>query len=209
MLEKTKFHLVKFFKNEVLVGTIELIVFTCVIILAWFWWFYDIPWIEPITIIIAMFGGILNTIKRIIKAPKFPSLTFKEYTSKNSMESNFFMWVTFNNFSEAKTASKLSGKWIFLVIYDEEHSTKSELNYALWAFTKYEKTKRLLNDYFIQVILPSNISAIQKFIPKDYHMEKCLLVVLDKKWIILRQEWVYANSDEWLKRVNQDIEKLG
>ncbi|GLI11549.1 hypothetical protein MARBORIA2_06390 [Methanobrevibacter arboriphilus] len=48
----------------------------------------------------------------------------------------------------------------------------------------------------------------KKYIPKNYHMENCLSVVFDKKLNIIRQEGVYANGDEGLKRVREDIKKI-
>lgn len=69
-------------------------------------------------------------------------------------------------------------------------------------------TKRLINQHFIQAIVPSSSAGALKYIPDNYHMENCLLVVLDKKGQMIRQEGVYPNPDEGLKRIRQDIDKL-
>ena len=203
-----QFYLIKFFKNELLIGIIEILIFALVIFTGILWWKTDSPGFEPFTVILAAFGGILDVTKRIITKPTFPKLTFTEYTSKSSTESGFFFGATLTNYKEALKAAKLNNKGLFIVIYDKEHKTKSQLNYALGSFTRYEMTKRLINDYFIQLILQSDDFAIKKLIPENYHMENCLLIILDSKENIITQEGVYANSDEGLRRTKQAIEKL-
>jgi hypothetical protein len=97
---------------------------------------------------------------------------------------------------------------LLIVIYDPEHSTNSQLDYCLGYFSEYQITKRLINQNFVQAIVSSNSTDTHRYIPQNYHMEKCLLVVLDRKQQIIRQEVVYANPDEGLKKVRQDIDKL-
>jgi hypothetical protein len=208
VLTKIRFFVVNFFKRESYIGSIEILLFLGSIITAIEWLIFSNQLLEPYTIILASLGGILDVIKRIIKSPKLPRLSFTEATLSSSKESSFFIGATLTNLGDALNISQKENKGIFIVIYDNAHSTKSQLNYALGSFTQYELTKRLINDYFIQAILPSDFKGIQKYIPKAYHMEKCLLVVLDRMGNIIRQEGVYANGDEGLKRVREDIEKL-
>lgn len=163
--------------------------------------------LEPYTVILACIGGLIDLTKRLITIPQLPEITFTEYTSSSSKEAVFFKGATLISLKEALVASRKSDKGLFLVIYDQEHPTNSELNYSLGAFTRYELTKRLLNEYFIQAIIPSSDPEAQQFIA-DYHMEQCLLIVLNSKGKILRKEGVYANADEGLKRVREDISKL-
>lgn len=208
ILKLIKFYLVAFFKNDWYVGICELVLFAGAIITGIIWWKYNKQELEPITVILASVGGILDVVKRLILSPKLPRLTFSEATSPSSRTSSFFMGATLTNFNDAIKTSQQEKKGLFLVIYDNEHSTNSQLYYSLGYFTQYEQTKRLINQNFIQAIIPTNSANIQKYIPSDYHMENCLLVVLDKNENILRQEGVYANSDEGLKRVRQDVAKL-
>jgi hypothetical protein len=208
VLKRIKFHLVAFFKNDWYVGICEFALFTSAIITGIIWWKYNKQELEPITVILAGIGGILDVVKRLIRTPKLPRLTFTEATSPSSRTSSFFMGATLTNFKDAFKTMQQENKGLFLVIYDNEHSTNSQLDYSLGYFTQYEQTKRLINQNFIQAIIPTSSADIQKYIPNDYHMENCLLIVLDKKGNIIRQEGVYANSDEGLERVRQDVAKL-
>jgi hypothetical protein len=208
ILKKLKFYTVAYFKNDWYVGICELILFTSAIITGIVWWKYNEPELEPITVILAGIGGVLDVIKRLIRAPKLPRLTFTEATIQSSRESSFFIGATLTCLKDAISTAKNENKGLFLVIYDNEHSTNSQLDYSLGYFTQYEQTKRLINQNFIQAIIPTSSLDTHKYIPDNYHMENCLLVVIDKKGHIIRQEGVYANPDEGLKRVREDFEKL-
>jgi hypothetical protein len=206
-LKKLKFYMVKFLGNNKIIGVVHLSLFVGTIITATIWLKYDKQELEPITII---FGSIIaiTDILKIIIMPNIPKLTFSEYTSASRMEASFFMGVTLTKVDDALHSAEEENKGLFMVVYDNNHSTKSQLNYSLGCFTRYEITKRLINEHFIQAIISTDEYAVIKFIPNDYHMENCLLVVLDKSGKIIRQEGVYANADEGLKRVRQDIEKI-
>lgn len=207
-MKRIKFYIITFFKRESYIGVLEIILFLSSIVTAVEWLIYDNQNLEPYTIILACLGGILDVIKRIIKEPKLPRITFTEAKLQSSRESSFFIGATLTNLSEALSAAKKEYKGVFIVIYDREHSTNSQLDYSLGCFTRYEQTKRLINQYFIQAIISSDSKNIRAYIPQNYHMENCLLVVLNYEGNIVRQEGVYANADEGLKRVNYDIEKL-
>jgi hypothetical protein len=207
-MKRLLFYLGTFFKNNWYIGTVELILFTASIGTAIYWWNKSDPSVEPITIIFASVGAILDLIKRLIRSPKLHRLTFSESIAKSSRESSFFFGATLVNYRDAIKIAKKENKGIFLVIYDNEHSTKSKLDHSLGYFTQYEMTKRLINQSFIQAIVPSSDFDVKQFIPHDYHMENCLLVVIDTNNKIIRQEGVYANPDEGLKRVRLDIETM-
>jgi hypothetical protein len=206
LLHKIKFYTVSFLKNELYIGISEGLLIIVTLAMAIFWIIFNKSEIEPYTIITACFTGLLDLTKRLVTIPKLPKLTFEEAIAPSSKEAAFFIGATLTNLKEAINASHKSGKGLFLVIYDQEHPTNSELNYALGAFTSYELTKRLINDYFIQAVVPSTDPGVQQYIA-DYHMELCLLVVLNSKGKVLRKEGVYANADEGLKRVREDILK--
>jgi hypothetical protein len=207
-MKRLKFFIVAFFKNNWYIGSVELFLFLASITTAILWWNRDDPSLEPITIILVCIAGILNLIKRLIRNPVLQRLTFAESVAKSTRDSSFFIGATLVNYNEAIEIAKKEKKGVFLVIYDKEHSTRSNLDYSLGYFTNYEMTKRLINQYFIQVIVPSSDPDASKLIPEDYHMENCLLVVIDTKNKVIRKEGVYANPDEGLKRVRLDIETM-
>jgi hypothetical protein len=206
-MTKIKFYLIHFFKNELYVGIVEGLLLIGALVMGILWLVFNKSDLEPYTVILACVGGLVDLTKRLITIPQLPKITFTEAISPSSKEASFFKGVTLTSLEEAIVASRESSKGLFLVIYDREHPTNSGLNYSLGAFTRYELTKRLINDYFIQAIVPSIGLEVQQYIA-DYHMEQCLLVVLDSKGKILRKEGVYANADEGLKRVREDISKL-
>jgi hypothetical protein len=206
--KKLKFYVIKFFGNNKIIGVVHLSLFVGTIITATIWLKYNKQELEPITIIFGSIIAIIDILKIIVTMPNLPKLTFSEYKSTSRMEASFFMGITLTNVDEALHSAKEENKGLFMVIYDNNHSTKSQLNYSLGYFTQYEMTKRLINEHFIQAIISTDTYEVNKFIPNDYPMENCLLIVLDKNGKIIRQEGVYANSDEGLKKVRQDIEKI-
>ncbi|GLI11550.1 hypothetical protein MARBORIA2_06400 [Methanobrevibacter arboriphilus] len=149
MLKKMKFYIFRILQNNRITGTIDLILWIVIIVTALIWFKFNIQELEPITIILTSLIGIFAIIKIFVVEPVIPEITFSEYKSENKMESSFFMGVTFTDMQEAIDISKTEEKGLFLVIYDNKHSTKSKLNYSLGFFTDYEITKRLINENFI------------------------------------------------------------
>lgn len=122
-------------------------------------------------------------------------------------ESPFFIGKVHDSLATAMTESKKQNKPIFLVIYDGKHSKKSRLDWALGYFMEYETTKKLVNQNFIQALVDRTKENVEEYIPKDDPLETCLLVVLNNGKI-LRQETVYANMDEGMKRVKETIKTI-
>ena len=89
-MSKLKYYLVLFFKREKFVGQLELILFVASITIGMIWLLYDRPKLEPIALILASIGGILDVIKRIINESKFPRLSFSEAQIKSTRESSFY-----------------------------------------------------------------------------------------------------------------------
>jgi len=208
MFNKIKFYIFKILQNNRITGFIDLFLLICTVITAIFWFRFDKQELEPLTLIFSSLIGIFAVFKILIVKPNIPKLTFSEYISENKMEASFFMGITFTDIKEVLKIARKEKKGLFLIIYDNKHSTNSQLNYSLGYFTEYEITKRLINENFIQAIVSTEMYDVQEFIPKNYHMENCLLVVFDKQLNIIRQEGVYANPDEGLKRVREDINKI-
>lgn len=121
--------------------------------------------------------------------------------------SPFFKGKVFDNLASAKLESEKLNKPIFMVIFNGNHPNRSRIDWALGYFMEYDTTKKLVSDNFIQVIVDSTKENVSKYIPEDEPLETCLLVILNKDDII-RQETVYANMDEGMKRVRETIKKI-
>jgi hypothetical protein len=202
-----KFRLIRFFKNELCVGIVEGILLIGALLTGILWLLSGKSELEPYTVILACIGGLIDLTKRLVTIPELPKITFAESISSSSKEAIFFKGATLTNLKEAVAASHKSDKGLFLVIYDQDHPPNSKINHKLGYFTEYEITTRLINEHFIQAIVSSNDLDTQQYIA-EYHLENCLLVVLDSKGRVLRKEGVYGNPDEGLKRVREDIAKL-
>lgn len=118
--------------------------------------------------------------------------------------SHFFLGRVIESLALAKEIASAEKLPIFMVIYDENHPTKSKLNFSLGYFLEYDTTKRLVRDHFVQVVQPLSPDVVQ-YIPADEPLENCLLVVLSPSGTIIRREGVYANPDEGLKRTRELI----
>ncbi|MES2727400.1 MAG: hypothetical protein V4643_09890, partial [Bacteroidota bacterium] len=120
-------------------------------------------------------------------------------------ENKFFLGKVETELTKAQELSKKLNKPLFVVIFDNSHPKLSKLDYSLGYFMEYETTKKLVNNNFIQVLIDSNKPGVQELIPVENPLENCLLTVLTPDNKILKQEGVYANPDEGLKRVKEII----
>jgi hypothetical protein len=118
--------------------------------------------------------------------------------------SHFFLGQVMESLPLAKEIASAKKMPIFMVVYDDNHPTKSKLNFSLGYFLEYDTTKRLVRDHFVQVVQPLSPDVVQ-YIPADDPLENCLLVVLSPSGTIIRREGVYANPDEGLKRTRELI----
>jgi hypothetical protein len=125
-----------------------------------------------------------------------------------SGRSPLFISEPFLSLHEAKEESRQTGKPLFLVIYDEEHPSRSKLDYSLGCFLDYFATKKLLDQHFVCALLPASADGTREYVPDDDPLENALLVVTSAAGEVLRREGVYANPDEGLKRVRSIIAQL-
>jgi len=139
----------------------------------------------------------LNIAKEILIFSDNSNITLSESNSK------FFKGKVFDNLEQAQELSTKSNKPIFIVIYDKNQPKISKLDYSLGYFMEYETTKKIVSDNFIQVLIDSDSKGAKELIPLNEPLENCLLTILSPKKDILKQEGVYANPDEGLKRVNE------
>jgi hypothetical protein len=117
----------------------------------------------------------------------------------------FFIEKPSSSIREARERSRETQKPVFLVIYDEDHPSKSQLYYSLGCFMDYFTTKRLVQDHFVAALVPATDDDAPALIPADNPLENCLLVVMRPDGSVIRSEGVYANADEGLKRVRAVI----
>ncbi len=121
-------------------------------------------------------------------------------------DSKYFKGKVYESLEEAQKIAELKNKPIFLVVYDKDHPRLSKLDYSLKYFMDYDTTKNLVQENFIQVLSDSKRENVDSLIPSDEPLENCLLTILTPNLEIIKQEGVYANSDEGLKRVRGFIE---
>lgn len=89
----------------------------------------------------------------------------------------FFISEPFFSLQEAKDESRKTGKPLFLVIYDEEHPSKSKLDYSLGCFLDYFATKKLLEQHFVCALIQASTHGARGYVPEDDPLENALLVV--------------------------------
>lgn len=123
------------------------------------------------------------------------------------IENKYFLGKVQTDLAQAKELSKKTNKPLFVVIYDKTHPKLSKLDYSLGYFMEYETTKKLVSNNFIQVLVDSEKPGVTELIPAEEPLENCLLTIITPDNQILRQEGVYANPDEGLKRTKDIIEK--
>lgn len=118
---------------------------------------------------------------------------------------SFFLGPVTDNLPEAREIAASMNLPIFMVIFDDNHPTKSKSIYSLGYFLEYNTTKRLVKEHFIQVLVSSYGLDVAQYVPVEDPLENCLLVVLAPDGTIMRREGVYANPDEGLKRTRKFI----
>ncbi len=124
-----------------------------------------------------------------------------------SLDSKYFKGKVYESLEEAQEVARKENKPIFLVIYDKDHPKLSRLDYSLKYFMEYDTTKNLVQGNFIQVLSDSKGENLDKLIPAEEPLENCLLTILKPNLEKIKQEGVYANPDEGLKRVKAFIEE--
>lgn len=122
-------------------------------------------------------------------------------------DNKYFIGRVQTELKQAMEIAKKTNKPLFIVIYDKTHPKLSKLDYSLGYFMEYETTKKLVNNNFIQVLTDSEKPEVKELIPAEEPIENCLLTILTPDNKIIRQEDVYANPDEGLKRTKEIIEK--
>lgn len=117
----------------------------------------------------------------------------------------FFLREPHSNLQTALQEARARGVMVLVVIFDEDHPFRSRLNYGLGYFMEWDKTKRLVDEYFVCVLGPSSDAELGALIPEDDPLEEARMIIMDSEKNIFRSEPVYANPSEGLKRIRAAI----
>lgn len=99
-------------------------------------------------------------------------------------------------------------KLVFIVIFDPNHPSKSNLAYALGHFLRYQTTRKLVDQSFVCCMVPASNETAKALIPMEDALDNCRWVVLNIEGDILRSESLYADPDEGLARIRKVINLL-
>jgi hypothetical protein len=122
------------------------------------------------------------------------------------LSTNLFLRQPEDNIDEAIKKARLMKKLVFMIIYDPDHPTKSNLAYALGHFLQYQTTRKLVDQSFVCCMVPVSNETAKALIPAEDDLENCRWIVLNVKGDILCSESLHANPDEGLARIRKVIE---
>lgn len=118
----------------------------------------------------------------------------------------YFKSEPLTQLAQAKAAADKQGRPLFLIIFDASNPTFSDLDYVLGAFLGYEATKDLVEAHFVTALVSSSQPGVAALVPANDPLEKALWLVLAPDGTELKNERVYANRDEGLKRIKDAID---
>ncbi|MBE7376492.1 restriction endonuclease [Pseudomonas lopnurensis] len=124
----------------------------------------------------------------------------------SAVKDRFFLREPHSSLETALSEAAARDAMVFVVVYDELHSTKSDLTYRLGYFMGYELTKRLVDEHFVAVLGSSSLPSLQALIPDDDPLEDCRLIIMDATRREIYSDTVYANKKEALKIVRSAIQ---
>lgn len=124
------------------------------------------------------------------------------------LSANLFIRQPEHSIAAAMQKAAMLDKLIFVIIYDADHPTKSNLSYALGNFLKYQTTRKLVDKSFICVLVTSSDEIAKSYVPPQDSLEHCRWVVLNAAGEVLRSESLSANPDEGLKRAREVLEHI-
>lgn len=129
----------------------------------------------------------------------------KRETPSDVARKSYYLTEPHDNLAEAMREAKTRNMPVFLVIYDENHSSQSRLAYCLMWFLEWDSVKKLVRDYFVSAMVSSSHADVRKFIPADDLLELARRVVLTPTGDVLRNVPVYANPEVASREINEDI----
>ncbi|HEV2682719.1 MAG TPA: serine/threonine-protein kinase [Rhodanobacter sp.] len=119
----------------------------------------------------------------------------------------YFKSPPFLRLFDAKDSSSRTGKPAFIVVFNDQHPTKSKLDHTLGYFMEYQTTKDLVEHNFEVALIAAEPSHTSDLVPSDDPLEKPRWVVLTPDGTTLVSETLYDNPDEGLKRVRAVLER--
>jgi len=122
--------------------------------------------------------------------------------------SSCFIGQTPQDLVGASADSKKENKPLFIFAYDDLDPEMSKIEYAAGYFMEYSETKSLIDNYFIPVVC-----AWTEIVTAGYSQETKInsakWIVVDANNTVLRDEDIYANASEGLKRVKKVLIDIG
>lgn len=119
----------------------------------------------------------------------------------------FFLRQPHSDLESALAEATARNALVLIVVYDEDHSQRSRLNYCLGYFMEWETTKRLVDEHFVCILGPSSSPALGALVPEDDPLEECRLIVMTSNQKVIRSESVYANPKMGRERILASIKK--
>jgi len=117
----------------------------------------------------------------------------------------FFLREPHSSLQTALQEARARCVMVLAVIFDEDHPSRSRLNYGLGYFMEWESTKRLVDEHFVCILGPSTDAELGALIPPDDPLEEARIVIMDIEKNIIRSESVYANPSEGRKRIRAAV----
>lgn len=124
------------------------------------------------------------------------------------LSANLFSRQPGHSIGAALKKAALMDKLVFVIIYDAEHPTKSNLSYALGHFLQYQTTRKLVDKHFFCVLAEHSGETAKTLVPPEDALENCRWVVLNTAGEVLRSESLKANPDEGLRRTREVLEQI-
>lgn len=122
----------------------------------------------------------------------------------NSARTPFFISAPFTDLAMARRESKRSGKPLFLVIYDAEHSRQSQIRYMLGCSLEQYPLKQIVDREFVVGFTHRKASGVAALVPHGAWLEEPLLLVFRADGTLQWMSHLRANSTN----ARQDIESI-
>lgn len=122
------------------------------------------------------------------------------------LSTNLFLRQPEDSIEKAIKKAASMKKLVFVVIFDPDHPTKSNLAYAVGHFLQYKTTRKLVDQSFVCCMVSVSDETAKALIPTEDALDNCRWVVLNIQGDVLRSESLYANPDEGLARTREVID---
>lgn len=117
-------------------------------------------------------------------------------TTQAASVDRFFLRQPHISISAALAEAQARNLAVFAIVFDENHSTRSELDYHFGNFMKWEATKRLVDQHFVAALGPSSDSGFCALVPPGVPLEQCRWAVLNGAGHIVDSGYVHGNPSD-------------